>query len=165
MTPKIASLWKTIEREGIEVVYLPLRRTPERLKGVYLRDHGLPIILLDDQMGQVEHDCTLAHEVGHHFTTSGANILVARDYTGTIAVNRDEYRAIIWATNHMMPDAEVAATLRQATNILELADFFGVTPSFAIDKLRIFRHKLRTGGVKIRKFRHLLNPDLWEGWI
>lgn len=49
MNPKVLKLWEIVEREEIEVVYLPLSTTPERLKGVYLRDEGMPVILLGRQ--------------------------------------------------------------------------------------------------------------------
>jgi len=44
----------------------------------------------------------------------------------------------------------------------KLAEHFSVTQSFAIDKLRIFRHRLRQGGIKVKKSRDLLKPELWE---
>ncbi|MGB9845883.1 MAG: ImmA/IrrE family metallo-endopeptidase [Desulfotomaculales bacterium] len=149
----------------MEVVYLPLCHTPERLKGVYMRDEGLPIILLDDKMNEKEHDSIFAHEVGHHMTALGANVLRVRSYASAIMVDREEYRATVWATDHMMPDHEVVQALREVRNTQELAEYFGVTNSFAVDKLRIFRHRLRQGGVKVKRFRDLLAPELWEGWV
>lgn len=116
-------------------------------------------------MPEVEHDSVFAHEVGHHMTSDGiANILVARNYRSAIVVDKNEYQATIWATDHMMPDREVIKALQVVTNIEELAEYFGVTVSFAVDKLRIFRHRLRQAGVKVKKFGHLLSPEVWEGW-
>jgi hypothetical protein len=117
-------------------------------------------------MDEREHDSIFAHEIGHHMTALGANVLLVRSYVSAILVGREEYRATVWATDHMMPDQEVVEALREVANVQELADFFGATNSFAVDKLRIFRHRLRQGGIKAKKkFRDLPFPALWEGWI
>jgi len=95
---------------------------------IFIR-HNIPTL--------TEKACTLAEEVGHHYTTSG-NIL---DQTRT-SNRKQERKARAWAYEKMIPlTALLEAYWAGVRNRFELAEFLDVTEQFLQEALDYFKQK------------------------
>lgn len=130
---RTSELWELAEREGIQVVWEPLR--PGRV-GLYLpRPRSNPVIVLDPWLERRERwlRAALAHELGHHFTTTGGWLRLA---AGEPAIGRAcEAAARRWALDFLLPNEEFLPFWRRYPNVQEAADHFYVPESFVVDKL------------------------------
>jgi len=165
MIERIKRLWNIVEQEDIEVFYRNIKTTSEKLNGLYFYnlDFG-PVILLDKNLlhQRRKHNEVLAEEVGHHFAGVGTNVLFASmDYTAQIRRNSDENRAMLWATNFLIPDNELmhAVHVDKLRSCYELADYFDVTQGFFMQKLILLKQCFRRTGLKV-KGRDILGLDL-----
>jgi len=152
---KLELLTDLADKENLPVLYRPLRQSSmDKLLGLYVWDTIAPCILLDESLknNYREHICTLAEELGHHFTGIRRNFMVTDSYQERIHVSKDETQAIRWATDYLIPDAELiyAASELSLHNCWELADYFEVTQPFMWKKLGFFRTCFRHSGIKVR---------------
>ena len=94
-------------------------------------------IAIHQDMTQVEKSCTLAEELGHHYTTAG-DIMNQTD-----AGNRkQELRARLWAYNAKIGlQGIIDAYKSRRTSPEEMAEFLDVTPEFLQDALECYRSK------------------------
>lgn len=147
-------LWDIINKEGIEVIYLPLKSTPEELNGLYLCDEGHPIIALDENLPEQTRlfKCVLAEEVGHYMTAAKTNVLTAHiGYRQEIEMSRDERKALMWATDFLIPDGELIQMVNSGLrSCYELAEHFDVTHWFMLRKLTFMRMCFRRTGIKVK---------------
>ncbi len=73
--------------------------------------------------------CSLAEEVGHHFTEAKSNILTGTESLADLLnVSIDELKAKIWAINFLIPENEFLEL--QTLEDVELANHFQVTLDF-----------------------------------
>ncbi len=85
--------------------------------------------------------CILAEELGHYFTTDKGNMVAHYHIQDRIQVCREEYKAMEWAVNYLIPNEK----LEMAFNIMppwELEDFFQVNCDFMAFKLKLYKDKL-----------------------
>ena len=116
------------------------------IEAVYFSYPGKdPVIGIDYRISknkdQRHFRCILAEELGHYFTTQEGNIISHCHYRSRIGVYREEYKAMVWAVNYLIPDHE----LEMAFNIMppwELKDFFNVDEEFMAFKLKLSKDKL-----------------------
>jgi len=76
--------------------------------------------------------CTLAEEIGHHFTGVQSDILDNnRSLKSLIQIASDELKARIWATDFLVPDKEFQELIKdyKLTNE-KLAKYLKVTETF-----------------------------------
>jgi len=165
MNDKIRQLWDLIETEGIRIKYSSIKQVPEEMDGLYIyRPDTGPIVILDKSLhpGSREYNCTLAHEVGHHFTSVKTNTFYSyKKYRDLIEKDREERRAMIWATDYLIPDWELShatQTLR-LRSLHDLEDHFEVTHEFLLHKILIVKQRLWNRGIYI-KSRGVLGLDL-----
>lgn len=102
-----------------------------------------PVIGLDPRITKDKRHfrCILAEELGHFFTTCRGSIITHYHYRNRIGVYREEYHAMVWAVNYLIPDHE----LEMAFNLMppwELKDFFQVDPEFMAFKLGLSKDRL-----------------------
>lgn len=168
MDKRLEYLWQLIDSENIEVLYYPLRNTPEKALGLYIIDGNKSIILLDDALDEnnANYGCVLAHEVGHHFTAPRTSLVTAHTcYGNEVAMGKDEHRATVWATDYYIPDMELfKAVLAGNNTINQLAEQLFVAEWFMYRKIFIIKMRMRTMGVKIR-FRDFLKPEVYEKYF
>lgn len=158
-------LLRICEDEGIDLFYRPL--IPEYgIFGMYFRDgEGRPVIVLDKGLPsrpRMER-CIMAEEVGHHMTTPTSSFLIAHfSYSLTVAISRDEARALRWAANYLIPTDGLAAAAGQGiTGVDELADHFYVTPWMVYRKLGVLKTDLREAWkLRVKNRRDLFSPLL-----
>lgn len=130
------------DAEGVKVSYQPL--APDRgLLGMYIREGRRAGIILDESLSSQPRleRTVMAEEVGHHFTVGHGNIFVVRfSHQVATVLSRDEYRALRWAANYLIPtDDLVRAIQRGYTSLDELADYFYVTSWMVQRKLCFLR--------------------------
>jgi Zn-dependent peptidase ImmA (M78 family) len=155
MQKKINRLWEIIDNEKITVKYKNILTIGERLKGLYLVTNFGPAIILDKSLkrNKREHNCTLLEEVGHHFAGIKTNILfTSRCYATEIERDRDEYRAMVWATNYAITDLELSHAVHEQSlkTCAELAEHFEVTNEFLMKKIIVLKRKLRRRGIRAK---------------
>lgn len=92
----IDALFELAEREGIRVEWYPDPMCP---RGRYIIVRGTPVILLSPRIREdpMRLRCTLAHELGHHFTGTVGNWCLHGH-------EKDDARADRWAQRFLLPD-------------------------------------------------------------
>ncbi|MBB6600954.1 ImmA/IrrE family metallo-endopeptidase [Bacillus pumilus] len=124
------SLLKSATASGIDVYEKVLSLNT---KGLY----GDNVIWINRALSSVEKTCTLAEELGHHFTTHG-NIL---DQT-KLKNRKQELRAREWGYNLLFPlDKLIDAQRAGIRNRFELAEYLNVTEQFLEDALKRYKEK------------------------
>ena len=116
--------------DGIEIIERPFSN---RIKGLYC-DY---VVALNKELDATEKACTLAEELGHHYTTSG-NILDLSQ-----AENRkQERRARIWAYNKQIGlKGLINAYENGCRNRHEIAEYLEVTESFLLEAVNYYKEK------------------------
>jgi len=85
--------------------------------------------------------CVLAEELGHYFTTQRESIITHCHHRSRIGAYREEYQAMVWAVNYLIPDRELALALKLMPP-WELKNHFQVDPDFLAFKLKLAKDKL-----------------------
>jgi Zn-dependent peptidase ImmA (M78 family) len=103
------------------------------VQGIYIHAPGAykPVIALSNTLHTQERKlrCVLAHELGHHFTTSG-HYIIAANSTSSIYATKHENLATKWAVNLMIDTYIFLECLKDGMDKQELADYFYVLPEF-----------------------------------
>ncbi|HHT49022.1 MAG TPA: ImmA/IrrE family metallo-endopeptidase [Firmicutes bacterium] len=102
-----------------------------------------PVIGLDYRIvnDQSHFRCVLAEELGHFFTTPRESIITHYHCRSRIRTYREEYQAMVWAVNYLIPDHELELALNHMP-AWELIDFFRVDPEFLAFKLKLSKDRL-----------------------
>lgn len=117
--------------DGIEIIERPFNSN--RIKGLYC-DY---VVALNKKLDATEKTCTLAEELGHHYTSAG-NILDLSQ-----AENRkQERRARLWAYNKQIGlNGLVNAYEHGCRNRHEIADYLEVTEVFLQEAVDCYHEK------------------------
>jgi Zn-dependent peptidase ImmA (M78 family) len=164
-------IYEIAESEKISIAYDDLQKIGD-IQGFYTIDpRAGPIIVLDlSLLSQPRlHRCVAAHELGHHFYPPRINATTiiafyrSNQYTSysqkEIIVSQDENKALRWATELLMPSAEVWAALQDGYNTVPLlAEHFNVTEWFVRAKIGYMRRGARDAGIKI-KWRDVIDKS------
>lgn len=138
---KTAKLFTIAEMENIRIEW---RWFAGRMRGIYINGPELlhPVIGLDRRLENYEQElrCTLAHELGHHFRSSGQR-MVAADYASKVTIDRAEREADDWALDTLLPSRDFIEKLTSGMTVLELADYFWVTEEFVQKKLNQLKRR------------------------
>ena len=122
-------LFQLAEYEGIAIEW----REMHHVQGIYIHAPGAykPVIALSNTLHTQERKlrCALAHELGHHFTTSG-HYIIAANSTSSIYATKHENLATKWAVNLMIDTYIFLECLKDGMDKQELADYFYVLPEF-----------------------------------
>jgi Zn-dependent peptidase ImmA (M78 family) len=121
------------------------------IHGYYLHDTDGSFILINTCIEDTRtYKCVLAEEIGHHLTTVGD--ILPHGYPSSSAassnVNRQELKAMRWATEFLMPTDEVLSFISSQIGLSmdSLASHFEVAESFVLEKFRFMaREKLSWG--------------------
>ncbi len=117
-------------KDGIEIIERPFSN---RIKGLYC-DY---VVALNQELDATEKACTLAEELGHHYTTSGNILDLSR------AENRkQERRARIWAYDKQIGLKGLINAYEQGCkNRHEIAEYLEVTESFLEEAIACYQEK------------------------
>lgn len=85
--------------------------------------------------------CVLAEELGHFFTAPRESIIARYHCRSRIGIYREEYQAMVWAVNFLIPDHELERALNHMPP-WELKDFFQVDAEFMAFKLKLSKDRL-----------------------
>jgi len=127
------------EQAGILVRSAPL---PERVEGLYVETARTRGILLNKDLGDetcAQH-CTLAEELGHHFTTGGDCLID----TGSdpASVGRAEERAKRWAADTLVPLPDIIAAFHNGCRTRsEVADSLDITEVFLMECVGTYQRR------------------------
>ncbi|OAT83725.1 ImmA/IrrE family metallo-endopeptidase [Desulfotomaculum copahuensis] len=148
-------LLELARHEKIMLLYQKLRNcSRDKLLGLYVWDPVAPCIILDESLHHNErlHTCVLAEELGHHFSGIRRNFMITSPGQDRITVSKDETGAMRWATDYLVPDAELmyAVSKLKLRSCWELAEHFQVTQFFMWRKLGFLRTCFRNTGIKVR---------------
>ncbi|MDQ8092285.1 ImmA/IrrE family metallo-endopeptidase [Bacillus amyloliquefaciens] len=112
-------------RHRIEVIE---RFMPSRLKGLY----SSGIIWINKKQSLIEKGCTIAEELGHHFTSYG-DILDLKE----LESRKQEKRARNWAYKKLVPLTKIIDAQKAGIKSrYELAEFLCVTETFLEEALK-----------------------------
>ncbi len=156
-------IYEIAENEEIYIAYRNLQQEAGNIQGLYTIDpRAGPLIVLDQSLpGQPRlHRCVAAHELGHHFYPPRSDIsgIVSfhrcNYHTNSqreIVINQDEQKALRWATELLMPSAEVWAATGEGYNTLPLlAEWFHVEEWFVRFKIGFIRREEKSKGNRLR---------------
>lgn len=121
-------LLRLAEESGIIVEYWDFQSP---LEAVYWAEPEMsPIIGLSKGLinNKTHLRTVLAEEIGHHFTSVRNNLPVTYyHYRDRLEVCREEYRALKWAADYLLPTGEFYAAVRKGINkAWMLAEYFEV---------------------------------------
>ncbi|KAA6455256.1 ImmA/IrrE family metallo-endopeptidase [Bacillus atrophaeus] len=112
-------------RNKVEVIE---RFMPPRLKGLY----SSGIIWINKKQSLIEKGCTIAEELGHHFTSYG-DILDLKE----LESRKQEKRARNWAYKKLVPLTKIIEAQKAGIKSrYELAEFLNVTEAFLEEALK-----------------------------
>ncbi len=122
-------LFQLAEYEGIAIEW----RDMHHVQGIYIHAPGAykPVIALSNTLHTQERKlrCVLAHELGHHFTTSG-HYIIAANSTSSIYATKHENLATKWAVNLLIPTDVFLQCIKDGMRAPCLVDYFYVTYDF-----------------------------------
>jgi len=82
--------------------------------------------------------CILAEEIGHHKYTVGQMITkTSYRYGDRLRVSKEEYRAMRWAAQYLIPKDELLQALRNGLSVGELEEHFDVTTEMMEFRLQL----------------------------
>lgn len=148
-------------RERIYIAYRDLQSTGDAQGLYFIHPRAGPMILLDKSLltRPKQHRCIAAHELGHHFYPPRNSAIAfhrSNHYSNissqtAIIIQQDENKALHWATELLMPSAEVWSAIEDGCNTLPLlAERFGVEEWFVRFKIGYLRREERNRGWKLR---------------
>lgn len=132
------------EKSGVNVLYWDFANPFE---AVYISLPGCyPVIGLCKSLfsSRAHFRSVFAEELGHHFTSAGTNALKPHfHYADKLLYSRDEYKAMQWAANYLIPDEnlEYAVFKRGLTEVWQLRDYFCVDEEMIDFRLRLLKRK------------------------
>lgn len=129
------------EKSGVNVLYWNFKKPFE---AVYLTFPGCPptIGLCRSLLVSRAHfRSVFAEELGHHFTSAGTNVLKPHfHYADKLLYSRDEYRAMKWAANYLIPEERLEDAVQKGlTEVWRLADYFCVDEEIIDFRLRLLK--------------------------
>jgi len=138
-------LLKLAYNKGIVVEYLDLQT---ELEAFYFSRPGCPPVIglskcLYDNLSHYR--TVLAHELGHHFTGTKSNAThTYMHYKDRIEMSREEYYAMAWAAEYLMPDAILDEAIKKGiVEIGDLGRYFNVDAELVKLRLVLFFCKYR----------------------
>lgn len=94
-------------------------------------------IAIRQDISVIKKGCTLAEELGHHYTTYGDII-----DQGSIEKRKQELRARVWGYQRIVTmDKLIAAYHKGCRNSYEIAEELEVTEEFFLEALQVFKQK------------------------
>ena len=131
-------LFQLADYEGIAIEW----RDMHHVQGIYIHAPGAykPVIALSNTLHTQERKlrCVLAHELGHHFTTSG-HYIIAANSTSSIYATKNENLATKWAVNLLIPTDIFLECIKNNMNAYELCNYFYVLPEFVKTKAKMIK--------------------------
>ena len=113
------------------------------------------VIAIKDSIPDNEKTCTLAEELGHHFTSSG-DISNLKDIKNV----KQEKRARKWASTKLIPlETFIQAFEKCRLNKYEMAEDLNVTELFLEESIEYYRQKYGTH-VQVEKYFIMLVPTV-----
>lgn len=132
-------LYQIAENENIIVIE---RILPESINGFFHMGQDFNLICLERSFKKAQKRITLAHELGHYFTTSGNVVYQGREFFN--ACSLDEHLARKWVAVFLIPEEQLMMYVNHLDgdylNEFELADIFGVTPEFVRFRLNLIKN-------------------------
>lgn len=156
---KLNRLWLMADSMKVFVDFVPLREDNPDLWGIYISDLATlvdfrinktcPAILLDKSLvaNYRMQKCILAEELGHHMTAPRTDIRKIytsfKKFSGNeeIKMAQDERKALLWATEFLMPTKNFCRLLSKDYLLYELADEFYVTEWMVWRKMEFLKIK------------------------
>ena len=122
----VEQLYQYAEDHSIEVDEYPMQRA--KSLSVRLPDGNCSVAIDRSRIGnQCEMVVVIGHELGHCSTMSFYSMSASQ-----LEKKRDENRADKWAIKKLVPKDELENLITHGTTeVLEIADYFNVTPEFA----------------------------------
>ncbi len=128
---KLEKLEDEAYQDGVDV--LNYRFESNNIKGLYCDG----VVAIRENMTILEKTCTLAEELGHHYTTYG-NIMEQSD----TANRKQEFRARAWAYNKQIGLLGLIRAYEYGCqNRFEIADYLEVTESVLEECISCYRKK------------------------
>lgn len=134
------SLLGLAQEHGLRIIYLNLSLN-DGLLGLHAPE--VKTIFLDEKLLEPQnhklHRCVLAEEIGHFITGTSVNALHF-NYKLTRIITEEERKALLWATEKLIPTNEILFLLADGFfDCEELANYFGVTNWFMFRKLEFLQ--------------------------
>lgn len=139
---ELQELYTLAENEGINIVHSNF--STDTILGMYLQlEDCEPVISLNYKAikSEIQEKCVLAEECGHYFTGQGIQIEHTK-YKSNMYHERQENRAIAWATEMLIPPKQLYEAFRAGIyTVCDLAEYVNVTQEFFESALSHYSRK------------------------
>lgn len=139
-------LYQLADYEGVKIEWHDFGH----IQGLYTNTPSMaaPVIALSNNLHTDERllRCVLSHELGHHFTTAGHDMIAASG-PGSAYRTKNEMLATKWAVNLMIDTYTFWDCVKAGMDKQELADYFYVLPGFIELKGEYLRESEKHCGV------------------
>lgn len=120
---KLEKLYEIAREENINIYFFDLSQIG--VLGLNVEKEGLPYMIFLDysiKNNPLLHLETLAHELGHYFTTMG-NLINTSNYTEKLQVNKYENKAEKWACEFLISEEEIIKLINSKIDcVYEMAE-------------------------------------------
>lgn len=156
---KLESLYEIALYENIDIHFFNLKEIG--LLGLNVSKENMPhMIFLDHSVKNDKnlHLYTLAHELGHYFTSIGDSIN-STNYMQKILNNKCENKADKWASEFLIKEDELIDALgNNIYSLHELAEYLDVSVEIVLKRLEYLSLQKQT--LKISDTKHLILTNL-----
>lgn len=139
-------LLQLAESVGVSVEYWDFQ-TP--LEAIYWSEPGAtPMIGLSKKLKKERRShfrTVLAEELGHHFTSARSTLIKCYNYGNQIIVCREEYRALKWAAEYLLPTEDFCKEAMKRRVAWSLAEYFNVDERLILFKFNFICRINRRG--------------------
>jgi len=145
-------LTQLIQRLGI---FLTSEKLPIHIKGFYYTDTYHDIIVINKNVtNESEFKEIVSHELGHYFTSVFTNPLASySEYLSVLNTQRNEFRAIRWACNYLVPTFMLMRTLQYGTHdIDDICSNFDVSKELLLMKLYMMSLEQKSWHIQGNKY-------------
>lgn len=151
-------VFRIAEREGILVEW---RDMQDCFLGIWLFDTtlGQAYICLNSSIYRNKRltKCVLAHEIGHHFTTAGQQVLAA-SATQIYRVAKYEKLATDWAVDLLVPGEDFLGLIQRQYAFEEIVDYFDVVPEMVVHRAR----RIYENGLTLPELRQICRNNVFR---
>lgn len=154
----IENLEQLINDENIQYDYANLKK----INGMCVLEGNEYYIIINENLksNPLQLKMVLAEELGHYFTMINDATPYRNDsYNKKVQIDKEETKALRWATDYLIPTDQLMAYMRNQSRIdlANLIDYFEVTRDFFMSKLYFMSKKQDYYFIKDKSFLCLTN--------
>lgn len=132
-------LYNIVENEKIEIKRLDL----DNCNGIYLNANNKNLIVINEKIDSYSLEkCTLAEELGHHFTGVSPTPPFYDDYFLKLQRSKNEFKALKWCANKLIPFNILKSLIQRNMTKFDIINEVDITEDFINKVYNLYEDKL-----------------------